>query len=313
MMGSFITRGLVMVLGYTYPAYECFKTVEKNKPEIENLRFWCQYWIIAAMLTVFERFGDAFISWVPMYEEAKLAFFIYLWYPRTKGTTYVYQTFLRPYLSKHETEIDHNLLELRVRAGDMAVLYWQKAASYGQTRFFEILQYVASQSSSPRPLQQQQQTSSQPVRQSRAASAAHQPVRQQGDQAPPHGGGTSPTKQKQGPVRDAAIVPSSQASVAPQAKQPSPQPRSPSASQPQGQPKTTSSGSAASGTQQMPSSSTVTPPLPSDAGKTPAGTAPAVTKDGTAPVSENVVIEDSIRVTRGRLRRIRGIGKQNGV
>ena len=33
-----------LVLGYAYPAYECFKTVELNKPEIEQLRFWCQYW-----------------------------------------------------------------------------------------------------------------------------------------------------------------------------------------------------------------------------------------------------------------------------
>ncbi|KAF9620805.1 hypothetical protein IFM89_014742 [Coptis chinensis] len=154
MMGSFLTRGLVMIFGYAYPAYECFKTVEKNKPEIEQLRFWCQYWILVAMLTVFERVGDTFVSWVPMYSEAKLAFFIYLWYPKTKGTTYVYDSFFRPYIAKHETEIDRNLLELKTRAGDMAILYWQKAASYGQTRVFEILQYVASQSTArPRPAQ----------------------------------------------------------------------------------------------------------------------------------------------------------------
>ncbi|MCL7033193.1 hypothetical protein MKW94_019654 [Papaver nudicaule] len=155
MMGSFLTRGLVMVFGYAYPAYECFKTVEKNKPEIEQLRFWCQYWILVAMLTVFERVGDTFVSWVPMYSEAKLAFFIYLWYPKTMGTTYVYDSFFRPYIAKHEPEIDRNLLELKTRAGDMAILYWQKAATYGQTRVFEILQYVASQSTArPRPSQQ---------------------------------------------------------------------------------------------------------------------------------------------------------------
>jgi len=33
-----------LILGYTYPAFECFKTVEKNKVDIEELRFWCQYW-----------------------------------------------------------------------------------------------------------------------------------------------------------------------------------------------------------------------------------------------------------------------------
>lgn len=37
-----------MVFGYAYPAYECFKTVEMNKPDIQELRFWCQYWYMAA-------------------------------------------------------------------------------------------------------------------------------------------------------------------------------------------------------------------------------------------------------------------------
>jgi len=42
-----------MVFGYAYPAYECYKAVEKNKPEIEQLRFWCQYWY------AFSMFGSA--------------------------------------------------------------------------------------------------------------------------------------------------------------------------------------------------------------------------------------------------------------
>ncbi|GJU23895.1 retrovirus-related pol polyprotein from transposon RE1 [Tanacetum coccineum] len=41
-------HGLEMVFGYAYPAYECFKSVEKNKPDIEQLRFWCQYWILGS-------------------------------------------------------------------------------------------------------------------------------------------------------------------------------------------------------------------------------------------------------------------------
>lgn len=146
-----------MVFGYAYPAYECFKTVEMNKPDIQELRFWCQYWILIALLTVCERFGDAFVSWIPMYSEAKLAFIIYLWCSKTKGTTYVYDSFFRPVVLKHETEIDRNLLELRTRAGDMAFLYWQNSASFVQTRFFDILQYIASQST-PRPTQPQKQS-----------------------------------------------------------------------------------------------------------------------------------------------------------
>uniref|UniRef100_A0A5B7B7D0 HVA22-like protein n=1 Tax=Davidia involucrata TaxID=16924 RepID=A0A5B7B7D0_DAVIN len=146
MLGDFITRGLVLVLGYAYPAFECFKTVEKNRVEIEELRFWCQYWIIVALLTVFERIGDIFISWLPMYGEMKLVLFIYLWYPKTKGTGYVYETFLRPYVAKHETDIDRNIQELRARAWDLTIYYWQNCAKMGQTTLFQMIQYLASQS-----------------------------------------------------------------------------------------------------------------------------------------------------------------------
>ncbi|XP_011074669.1 putative HVA22-like protein g [Sesamum indicum] len=159
MIGSFLTRGLVLIFGYAYPAYECYKSVELNKPDIEQLRFWCQYWILVAGLTVCERIGDTFIGWIPMYGEAKLAFFVYLWFPKTKGTTYIYDSFFKPYVSKHENEIDRNLLELRTRAGDIAVLYWQKGASYAQTRIYDILQYIALQSTPKRTAQPQNQGS----------------------------------------------------------------------------------------------------------------------------------------------------------
>lgn len=112
-----------------------------------------------------------------MYSEAKLAFIVYLWYPKTRvwhsfsfppilrcifhmfflttnglfqGTGYVYESFFKPYIAKHETEIDRNLLEFRTRAGDMAVIYFQRIANYAQTRSYEILQYIASQSQNQR-------------------------------------------------------------------------------------------------------------------------------------------------------------------
>ncbi|KAJ9695011.1 hypothetical protein PVL29_010484 [Vitis rotundifolia] len=146
MLGDFITRSLLMLLGYAYPAFECYKTVEKNKVEIEELRFWCQYWIIMAMLTVTERFADIFISWLPMYGEMKLAFIIYLWYPKTKGTGYVYEVLLRPYVAKHETDIDRKLSELRARVWDLAIFYWQHCTEFGQTTFVQMLQFLAAQS-----------------------------------------------------------------------------------------------------------------------------------------------------------------------
>ncbi|XP_062006337.1 HVA22-like protein i [Rosa rugosa] len=147
MLGSLLTRCLIMSFGYAYPAFECYKIVEKNRVEIEELRFWCQYWIIVAALTVLERLGDVFVAWLPMYGEAKVAIFIYLWYPKTRGTGYIYKTLLRPYVSKHETDIDRKILEMRARAWDLTAFYWQNFAQYGQTAFFQFLNYMAAQSS----------------------------------------------------------------------------------------------------------------------------------------------------------------------
>ncbi|KAL3586618.1 hypothetical protein D5086_013485 [Populus alba] len=102
--------------------------------------------IIIALVTVCERMGDIFLSWLPMYGEVKLAFFIYLWHPKTKGTGYIYDTLLRPLVARHETGIERKLQEMRARGWDFAMYYWDICTELGQTKFFEVLQYLASQS-----------------------------------------------------------------------------------------------------------------------------------------------------------------------
>ncbi|KAL3628177.1 hypothetical protein CASFOL_027223 [Castilleja foliolosa] len=155
MIGEFITSCLVLVLGYGYPAFQCFKTVEKNRVEIPELRFWCQYcetrqklcsWIIVAVITILEKIGDVFVSWLPMYGELKLALFIYLWYPKTKGTGVVYDTLLRPYVTKHELDIDRSLIEFRERAWNLAIYYWHNCTELGSTKILQFLQFVGSPS-----------------------------------------------------------------------------------------------------------------------------------------------------------------------
>ncbi|KAF9680823.1 hypothetical protein SADUNF_Sadunf06G0161500 [Salix dunnii] len=146
MLGDFIIRFLVLFFGYAYPAFECYKSVEKSDVDIEEIRFWCQYWIIIAFITVCERIGDIFLSWLPMYGEVKLAFFIYLWYPKTKGTSYIYDNLLKPLVARHETGIERKLHETRARGWDFAMYYWHSYTELGQTKFFEALQYLASQS-----------------------------------------------------------------------------------------------------------------------------------------------------------------------
>ncbi|XWS14474.1 hypothetical protein CRYUN_Cryun35bG0012600 [Craigia yunnanensis] len=277
MIGSFLTRGLVMVFGYAYPAYECYKTVEMNKPEIEQLRFWCQYWILVAVLTVCERIGDAFISWVPMYSEAKLAFFIYLWYPKTRGTSYVYDSFFRPYVAKHENEIDRNLSELRTRAGDMVVLYWQRGASYGQTRIFEIFQYVASQST---PRHQNTQPSSVPNRQSSTKPQAAAPKVEE----PPSPTSSTSSSEHQKEVAEEVGISKLPSRVA--------KPATPS----------TSSNSQKADTK---SENTNQPAETDTEAMQIESVPPSPRNEDRNPSPKETLMEESIRVTRGRLRKTR--------
>ncbi|KAL3569328.1 hypothetical protein D5086_029218 [Populus alba] len=107
---------------------------------------WRRTRIIIALVTVCERVGDVFLSWLPMYGEVKLAFFIYLWYPKTKGTGFIYETMLRPFVTRHETDIERKLQEMKARGWDFAIYYWHNCTELGQTKFFDALQYFMSQS-----------------------------------------------------------------------------------------------------------------------------------------------------------------------
>uniref|UniRef100_A0A0E0CE21 HVA22-like protein n=1 Tax=Oryza meridionalis TaxID=40149 RepID=A0A0E0CE21_9ORYZ len=259
MVVSIITRALILILGYAYPAYDCYKTVELNRPEVEQLRFWCQYW-------------------VPMYSEAKLAFIVYLWYPKTQGTSYVYESFFKPYIGKHEAEIDRNLLELRTRAGDMAVHYFQKIADYSHTRFYEILQYIASQSEAQRsrPQAQQHQQRPPPPR-TRQVNPAPPPV--PSPSAPPLPPQPPPPRNQA--QADKAPIPVAPPGAAVPPAQPQPQPP-----------------------QAGPEAATTESTEPTQAANPPA----TASSTHQAPVipDEETLIQEAIRMTRSRLRRRMG-------
>ncbi|KAK1647098.1 hypothetical protein QYE76_064903 [Lolium multiflorum] len=140
MLGELLSRILLLLFGYAMPAFECFKTVEARPNDAHMLRFWCQYWIIVAMVIAVE----SFISWMPMYGEIKLAFFVYLWYPKTKGSDIVYDTFLRPMVMQYEPNIEQRLLHLRARSGHLLSFYMKNFADKGTAFFMDVLRYVVS-------------------------------------------------------------------------------------------------------------------------------------------------------------------------
>ncbi|BAT10101.1 HVA22-like protein i isoform X1 [Oryza sativa Japonica Group] len=344
MMGDFLSRVLLLAFGYAYPAYECYKTVELNKPEIEKLIFWCQYWILVALLTVLERFGDFAISWLPLYSEAKLMFFIYLWCPRTKGTSYVYETFFRPYISQYENDIDCSILDLRVRAGDMLVVYWQKVAIIGQTTFFNILKYASAQSpahsSRSRSTQQQsypqkqQQAQPQQPKQSLPQQQQKQSLPQQQQQQMPHEKPTTLRRAASAAARTAGIMQQSEdtkiAYSNPKTRRLLPTKSAPTAStrstvaatkpvedlKSSGMKLATEEAPSPSSNAAMPGSEPSAPPLPKSAEDDMSideVDIPIEDMDEPVATPEETPMEEAIRVTRGRLRkRIAAVSTADG-
>ncbi|KAG6478597.1 putative HVA22-like protein g [Zingiber officinale] len=149
MFAGYISKVLLVFFGYAYPAFECFKTLEqKHGNYTVQLRFWCQYWIIVATLTAIEMLFECFISLIPMYGEAKLAFLVYLWYPQTKGTDLVYEAFLRPVVMQYEPNIEERFRNLRPKLGQLLVFYLRNFTERGYTLFQDVLRYVISSRSS---------------------------------------------------------------------------------------------------------------------------------------------------------------------
>lgn len=139
---SLISRPAILVVGYLYPAYDCYKSLEHGRPSMEQLRFWCQYWMILGVLTVLE----SFISWLPFYCEMKIMFLVYLLHPKSQGANWIYTNFLVPFIAKYEPEVDRQMIEFGLRARGAAQHCGQSAAKSVRIWVMEGLHYLAAHS-----------------------------------------------------------------------------------------------------------------------------------------------------------------------
>ncbi|GJP77457.1 hypothetical protein CLOP_g7849 [Closterium sp. NIES-67] len=132
-----------MAAAYVYPSYLCFKAMRRRRPDVHELLFFCQFWVLLSLLVVLECLALPLLDWVPMYHEAKLALIVYLWHPKTQGTELVY-SMLHLLLARHEPIIDRHLARLEERGRDVAVQCWHAGVAYTGARFEELITYLAS-------------------------------------------------------------------------------------------------------------------------------------------------------------------------
>jgi len=95
------------LIGFLYPAYMSFKALES--PEAEDDIQWLTYWVVFVLLNFLDSVLGMVLSLIPLYHLAKLVLYVYLFYPKSKGATVIYNSFIRPLLKKYEGQIDQAL------------------------------------------------------------------------------------------------------------------------------------------------------------------------------------------------------------
>lgn len=104
MLGSFLSRILIIGFGSLYPAYSSFKTIRSSN--VKHYVRWMMYWTVFALFSAAEYVADIFISWLPFYYEIKVLLVLWLMSSYTKGASHIYRRVLHPLLTRREVAID---------------------------------------------------------------------------------------------------------------------------------------------------------------------------------------------------------------
>ncbi|KAE8232215.1 hypothetical protein CF326_g2760 [Tilletia indica] len=84
--------------------------------EVAELESWLMYWSILAIIHLVESSVEWIWNWIPLYAHLKILFEFWLVLPQTRGATFLYITYVEPFLDSHENDIDDMIAEGKRRA-----------------------------------------------------------------------------------------------------------------------------------------------------------------------------------------------------
>ncbi|KAJ0591276.1 hypothetical protein HanIR_Chr04g0206571 [Helianthus annuus] len=138
-------------VGVILPVYSTFKAIEtNNRTEQQKLLL---YWAAYGTFSIAEIFADKIISWFPLYHHMKFAFLVWLQLPNTNGAKQLYMNHLRPFLLKHQANLDQIVALLHNETGKFI------SAHQGEFRFVKAIvmkilisaKHLVNDSSQPNP------------------------------------------------------------------------------------------------------------------------------------------------------------------
>jgi len=96
---------LCNLIGFVYPAYISVKAIESNDKDDDTE--WLMYWVVFSAFSCAEFFSDILLSWFPFYFLGKCIFLIWCMAPTSyNGSRIIYSKLIRPFVLRHENQID---------------------------------------------------------------------------------------------------------------------------------------------------------------------------------------------------------------
>ncbi|KAH9454390.1 hypothetical protein MJO28_007385 [Puccinia striiformis f. sp. tritici] len=123
---AFVSFLVVTSLGTLYPIYLSYKAIKNN--DLQSLEILLMFWIVMGTINAIESTCGWFLHWIPFFYQFKSVFILWLTLPQIQGSTYVYVTYVHPFLLEHEVDIDTWLIDMK-----------QKCRQAGTTYFYQFV------------------------------------------------------------------------------------------------------------------------------------------------------------------------------
>ena len=115
-------------LSIVLPIFASYKALRTPDPAL--LTPWLTYWVILAIIHLFEYWTYFILSWVPFYSYLRLVLLCYLVLPQTQGARVIYQTYVHPFLDHHESQIDDFIGKAHERAMAAGLSYVKRIVEF---------------------------------------------------------------------------------------------------------------------------------------------------------------------------------------
>jgi len=128
---------LAEVIGTVYPAYVSLRLISAPSVSQQDKTQWLSYWVIFSLYDILSYFEEYLFSWLPLFDLFKVAFFVWLFLPNTRGAEQVYRIVFQPLLARFDrssARVELNKLADSAEAAAAATASSIAAAASGEPK-----------------------------------------------------------------------------------------------------------------------------------------------------------------------------------